>query len=126
MTKCTRRHLSSADAGTLLRRALLTTTSPASQHTEYLFSRPNAATGIVTLRPPHRRRPTSNLRQAISVAATAMAWDPSHPPPTSSPGQHEPREAWRRRQEIDGARQLPGGDDPLRRRSDASPDDRRA
>ena len=34
MTECTRRHLSSADAGTLLRRALLTTTSPASQHPE--------------------------------------------------------------------------------------------
>lgn len=83
MTKFTRRHLSSVDAGTLLRRALLTTESPASQHpTEYLLSVAlNAATGIVHAYalPIVDVRRLSNLRQAISVAATAMAWDPSHP-----------------------------------------------
>ena len=83
MTKFTRRHLSSVDAGTLLRRALLTTTSPASQHpTEYLLSVAlNAATGIVHAyaSPIVDVLHVTNLRQAISVAATAMAWDPSHP-----------------------------------------------
>ena len=83
MTKCTRRHLSSVDAGTLLRRALLTTTSPASQHpTEYLLSIAlNAATGLVHAyaSPIIDVLHVTNLRQAISVAATAMAWDPSHP-----------------------------------------------
>lgn len=83
MTKFTRRHLSSADAGTLLTRALLTTTSPASQHpTEYLLSVAlNAATGIVHAyaSPIVDVIRLSSLRQAISVAATAMAWDPSHP-----------------------------------------------
>lgn len=83
MTKFTRRHLSSVDAGTLLRRALLTTTSPASQHpTEYLLSVAlNAATGIVHAYsfPLIDAIKLSNLRQAVSVAATAMAWDPSHP-----------------------------------------------
>ncbi len=83
MTKCTRRHLSSVDAGTLLRRALLTTTSPASQHpTEYLLSVAlNAATGLVHAyaSPIVDVLHVTNLRQAIRVAATAMAWDPSHP-----------------------------------------------
>lgn len=83
MTKCTRRHLSSVDAGTLLRRALLTTTSPASQHpTEYLLSIAlNAATGLVHAyaSPIVDVLHVTNLRQAIRVAATAMAWDPSHP-----------------------------------------------
>ena len=83
MTECTRRHLSSADAGTLLRRALLTTTSPASQHpAEYLLSvAPEAAAGIVHAHalPYVDVIRLSSLCQAISVAATAMAWDPSHP-----------------------------------------------
>lgn len=83
MTKCSRRHLSTADAGILLRKALLTTESPASQHpTEYLLSVAiNAATGIVHAyaSPIVDVLHVTNLRQAISVAATAMAWDPSHP-----------------------------------------------
>lgn len=122
MTKFTRRHLSSVDAGTLLRRALLTTTSPASQHpTEYLLSVAlNAATGIVhTYASPivdvlH----VTNLRQAISVAATAMAWDPSHPLTDvvtrfSTPSHAE---AWAQaEQEIDEslAGYAPAGEDPL-------------
>jgi hypothetical protein len=109
MTKCTRRHLSSVDAGTLLRRALLTTTSPASQHpTEYLLSVAlNAATGIVHAyaSPIVDVLHVTNLRQAISVAATAMAWDPSHPLTDvvtrfSTPSHAE---AWQQaEQEIDG------------------------
>lgn len=121
MTKCTRRHLSSVDAGTLLRRALLTTTSPASQHpTEYLLSVAlNAATGIVHAyaSPIVDVLHVTNLRQAISVAATAMAWDPSHPltdvvtrfsAPTHA-------EAWAQaEQEIDESfANYPATDDPL-------------
>ena len=121
MTKFTRRHLSSVDAGTLLRRALLTTTSPASQHpTEYLLSVAlNAATGIVHAyaSPIVDVLHVTNLRQAISVAATAMAWDPSHPltgvvtrfsAPTHA-------EAWAQaEQEIDESLAGdPAGDDPL-------------
>lgn len=121
MTKCTRRHLSSVDAGTLLRRALLTTTSPASQHpTEYLLSVAlNAATGIVhsyTLPIVDDMR-LSNLRQAIRVAATAMAWDPSHPltgvvTRFSTPSHAE---AWAQaEQEIDESlASYPAADDPL-------------
>lgn len=121
MTKFTRRHLSSADAGTLLRRALLTTTSPASQHpTEYLLSVAlNAATGIVDAyaSPIVDVLHVTNLRQAISVAATAMAWDPSHPLTDvvtrfSTPSHAE---AWAQaEQEIDGdLRRYPATDDPL-------------
>lgn len=121
MTKCTRRHLSSVDAGTLLRRALLTTTSPASQHpTEYLLSVAlNAATGIVHAHalPFVDAIKLSNLRQAISVAATAMAWDPSHPLTDvvtrfSTPSHAE---AWAQaEQEIDDdLRRYPATDDPL-------------
>lgn len=122
MTKFTRRHLSSVDAGTLLRRALLTTTSPASQHpTEYLLSVAlNAATGIVHAyaSPIVDAIKLSNLRQAISVAATAMAWDPSHPltgvvTRFSTPSHAE---AWAQaEQEIDGSleRYAPAGEDPL-------------
>ena len=121
MTECTRRHLSSADAGTLLRRALLTTTSPASQHpTEYLLSVAlNSATGIVHAHalPYVDVIRLSSLRQAISVAATAMAWDPSHPltdvvtrfsTPTHA-------EAWAQaEQEIDDSlANYPATDDPL-------------
>ena len=121
MTKSGRRHLSSADAGTLLRRALLTTTSPASQHpTEYLLSVAlNAATGIVHAyaSPIVDVLHVTNLRQAISVAATAMAWDPSHPltdvvtrfsAPTHA-------EAWAQaEQEIDESfANYPATDDPL-------------
>ena len=119
MTKCTRRHLSSVDAGTLLRRALLTTTLPASQHpTEYLLSVAlNAATGIVHAyaSPIIDVLHVTNLRQAIRVAATAMAWDPSHPLTDvvtrfSTPSHAE---AWAQaEQEIDGSleRYAPAGD----------------
>ena len=121
MTKCTRRHLSSVDAGTLLRRALLTTTSPASQHpTEYLLSIAlNAATGIVHAyaSPIIDVLHVTNLRQAISVAATAMAWDPSHPLTDvvtrfSTPSHAE---AWAQaEQEIDESfAGTPPTDDPL-------------
>lgn len=121
MTKCTRRHLSSVDAGTLLRRALLTTTSPASQHpTEYLLSIAlNAATGIVHAyaSPIIDVLHVTNLRQAISVSATAMAWDPSHPLTDvvtrfSTPSHAE---AWQQaEQEIDGSLDgYPSTDDPL-------------
>lgn len=83
MTKCPHRHLSTVDAGTLLRRALLTTTSPASQHpTEYLLSIAlNAATGIVHA----SRSPVANItaligyRHTLATATSAMTWDPSHP-----------------------------------------------
>ena len=109
MTKCTRRHLSSVDAGTLLRRALLTTTSPASQHpTEYLLSIAlNAATGIVHAyaSPIIDVLHVTNLRRAISVAATAMAWDPSHPLTDTVTRFSTPShaEAWQQaEQEIDG------------------------
>lgn len=121
MTKFTRRHLSSVDAGTLLRRALLTTTSPASQHpTEYLLSVAlNAATGIVHAyaSPIVDVLHVTNLRQAISVAATAMAWDPSHPLTDvvtrfSTPSHAE---AWAQaEQEIDESLAgTPATDDPL-------------
>ena len=121
MTKCTRRHLSSVDAGTLLRRALLTTTSPASQHpTEYLLSIAlNAATGIVHAyaSPIIDVLHVTNLRQAIRVAATAMAWDPSHPLTDvvtrfSTPSHAE---AWQQaEQEIDESfASYPAADDPL-------------
>lgn len=121
MTKCTRRHLSSVDAGTLLRRALLTTTSPASQHpTEYLLSIAlNAATGIVHAyaSPIIDVLHVTNLRQAISVSATAMAWDPSHPLTDivtrfSTPSHAE---AWAQaEQEIDESfAGTPPTDDPL-------------
>ena len=121
MTKFTRRHLSSVDAGTLLRRALLTTESPASQHpTEYLLSVAlNAATGIVHAyaSPIVDVLHVTNLRQAISVAATAMAWDPSHPLTDvvtrfSTPSHAE---AWQQaEQEIDESLAGdPAGDDPL-------------
>ena len=122
MTKCTRRHLSSVDAGTLLRRALLTTTSPASQHpTEYLLSIAlNAATGIVHAYalPIVDVMRLSNLRQAISVAATAMAWDPSHPLTDTVTRFSTPShaEAWAQaEQEIDEslAGYAPAGEDPL-------------
>lgn len=120
-TECTRRHLSSVDAGTLLRRALLTTTSPASQHpTEYLLSVAlNAATGIVDAYafPYVDVLHVTNLRQAISVAATAMAWDPSHPLTDvvtrfSTPSHAE---AWAQaEQEIDESLAgYPATDDPL-------------
>ena len=60
----------------------LTTTSPASQHpTEYPpLDRPQPATGIVHAHalPYVDVIRLSSLRQAISIAATAMAWDPSH------------------------------------------------
>lgn len=121
MTKFTRRHLSSVDAGTLLRRALLTTTSPASQHpTEYLLSVAlNAATGIVHAyaSPIVDVLHVTKLRQAISVAATAMAWDPSHPLTDvvtrfSTPSHAE---AWAQaEQEIDESlASYPSTDDPL-------------
>ena len=121
MTKCTRRRLSSADAGILLRKALLTTESPASQHpTEYLLSVAlNAATGIVHAyaSPIVDVLHVTNLRQAISVAATAMAWDPSHPltgvvTRFSAPSHAEP---WAQaEQEIDESLAgYPATDDPL-------------
>lgn len=121
MTKSTRRHLSTADAGILLRKALLTTESPASQHpTEYLLSVAlNAATGIVHAyaSPIIDVLHVTNLRQAISVAATAMAWDPSHPLTDvvtrfSTPSHAE---AWAQaEQEIDESLAgTPPTDDPL-------------
>lgn len=122
MTKCTRRHLSSVDAGILLRKALLTTESPASQHpTEYLLSVAlNAATGIVHAyaSPIIDVLHVTNLRQAISVSATAMAWDPSHPLTDvvtrfSTPSHAE---AWQQaEQEIDEslASYPAAGEDPL-------------
>lgn len=121
MTKFTRRHLSSVDAGTLLRRALLTTTSPASQHpTEYLLSVAlNAATGIVHAyaSPTDDVIRLSSLRQAISVAATAMAWDPSHPLTDvvtrfSTPS-HAEAWAWAEQEIDDFLAGYPATDDPL-------------
>lgn len=121
MTKCTRRHLSTADAGILLRKALLTTESPASQHpTEYLLSVAiNAATGIVHAyaSPIVDVLHVTKLRQAISVAATAMAWDPSHPltDTVTRFGAPTHAEAWAQaEQEIDESLAgYPSTDDPL-------------
>ena len=121
MTKCTRRHLSSVDAGILLRKALLTTESPASQHpTEFLLSVAiNAATGIVHAYalPYVDVIRLSSLRQAITVAATAMAWDPSHPLTDTVTRFSTPShtEAWQQaEQEIDESLAgTPASDDPL-------------
>lgn len=120
-TECTRRHLSIVDAGTLLRRALLTTTSPASQHpTEYLLSVAlNSATGIVHAyaSPIVDVLHVTKLRQAISVAATAMAWDPSHPltdvVTRFSTPTHAEAWAWVEQEIDDSLANYPATDDPL-------------
>ena len=101
MTKCTRRHLSSADAGTLLRRALLTTTSPPSQHpTEHLLSVAlTAATAIVHAYPP----PTVDLLTAPGREPAKGAALPPFPSPSA---QRQCQSRPRHLQELDpkGAR----------------------